>query len=274
MNSDDNDGIEALLDDAENAVQDGSPEAALDLCDRVHRLAPNHPGAWFVRGDALRSMGLIAEASESYRAAALARPDHASSWASHALSALETLNVADAEGSAFRAIREDPRSPEGWWALGLIREWKNDDQGAQRALLHARWLDPRGYPLPPSLSDAEIEDIVGDCLRSLHADIRDYLMNVAILLEEVPTEEVLRGYDPPASPLDLLGYFSGASLMERSSEAPWSNLPPTIVLYRRNLQRAARSRDDLVEQLCITVFHEIGHFLGLSEEDLERRGLD
>ncbi len=274
MSTDEQDGIETLLDDAENAVHDGAPEEAIEICDRVHRLAPNHPGAWFVRGDALRTLGMIADASECYRAAALARPDHASSWASHALTALELLSVEDAERSAFRAIREEPRSPEGWWVLGLIREWGSDDAGAQRAFLHARWLDPRGYPLPPKLSDDDVEDIVADCLRSLHPDIRDYLQNVAILLEEVPTEEVLRGYEPPASPLDMLGYFSGTSLMDRSSEDPWSNLPPTIVLYRRNLQRAAQSRAELVEQLSITVFHEIGHFLGLSEEDLERRGLD
>jgi predicted Zn-dependent protease with MMP-like domain len=274
VSGDNRETVEALLDDAERAIQEGVPEEAVELCDRVHALVSGHAGAWFVRGDALRSMGLVAEARDSYRAAALARPDHASSWASHALACLELLQVDDAARSAFRALREDRRSPEGWWVLALIREWKGDDAGALRALLHARWLDPRGYPLPPALTDEDVEEIVGDCLRSLHPEIRDYLLNVAILLEEVPSEEVLRGYSPPASPLDMLGYFNGASLMERSTEDPWSNLPPTIVLFRRNLQRAANTREELVEQLCVTVFHEIGHFLGLDEDDLQRRGLD
>ena len=90
----------------------------------------------------------------------------------------------------------------------------------------------------------------------------------------MPRPDSLANYDPPASPLDLLGSFSGHSLMERSTENPWSMLPHTIVIYRRNLERQAINRDELIHQLRITLFHEIGHFLGLSEEDLEDRGLD
>jgi len=106
-------------------------------------------------------------------------------------------------------------------------------------------------------------------LESVH-----YLANVAVILEDVPNEAVLLGYDPPASPLDLLGYFSGTSLMERSTENPWSSLPAVIVIFRRNLERHAGSREALVEQLRITLFHEIGHFLGLDEDDLALRGLE
>jgi predicted Zn-dependent protease with MMP-like domain len=63
-------------------------------------------------------------------------------------------------------------------------------------------------------------------------------------------------------------------LTERTTDNAWSNLPSAIVLYRRNLERIAWDRQRLVEELRITVFHEIGHFLGLDEDDLEARGLD
>ena len=46
-----------------------------------------------------------------------------------------------------------------------------------------------------------------------------------------------------------------------------------VVLFKRNLEKVCRDRDDLVEQIQVTVRHEIGHHLGLSEEDLERLGL-
>ena len=46
-----------------------------------------------------------------------------------------------------------------------------------------------------------------------------------------------------------------------------------ILLFKRNLEKICRDRDDLIEQIQITVRHEIGHHLGLSEEDLERLGL-
>ncbi|MGH0031592.1 MAG: metallopeptidase family protein, partial [Myxococcota bacterium] len=46
-----------------------------------------------------------------------------------------------------------------------------------------------------------------------------------------------------------------------------------VMLFKRNLEKICRDREDLVEQIQITVRHEIGHHLGLSEEDMERLGL-
>jgi predicted Zn-dependent protease with MMP-like domain len=46
------------------------------------------------------------------------------------------------------------------------------------------------------------------------------------------------------------------------------------VLYQRNLERFVRSREELVEEIRVTLVHEVGHFLGLDEEELYRRGLD
>jgi predicted Zn-dependent protease with MMP-like domain len=46
-----------------------------------------------------------------------------------------------------------------------------------------------------------------------------------------------------------------------------------VVLFKRNLEKICRDRNDLIEQIQTTVRHEIGHHLGLSEEDLERLGL-
>jgi predicted Zn-dependent protease with MMP-like domain len=46
------------------------------------------------------------------------------------------------------------------------------------------------------------------------------------------------------------------------------------VLYQRNLERFARDREELVEQIRITLLHEVGHFLGLDEEQLRERGLE
>jgi predicted Zn-dependent protease with MMP-like domain len=46
------------------------------------------------------------------------------------------------------------------------------------------------------------------------------------------------------------------------------------VLYQRNLERFARSRPELIEQIGVTLIHEVGHFLGLDEEELYARGLE
>ena len=267
--------IEAILDEAEALLDDGAPEEALAICEQALRLDPSHPGALFVRGDGLRALGRIPEAAQAYRAAALARPDHASSWASLALSAFEMLDLHEATRAMHRALREDPRSAQAWWVRALLREWRGDAPGAARALSHAAWLDPGGYPLPPDLSTEEIDQLVAETLLELPETIRDYLANTAILLEDHPTTEILRQYDPPASPLQILGYFSGPTLLDRGEGfVPWSHLPTHIVLFHQNLRRHALDRDHLVDELRITLLHEVGHFLGLDEDDLEARGLD
>ncbi len=46
-----------------------------------------------------------------------------------------------------------------------------------------------------------------------------------------------------------------------------------VILFKKNLEKLCRDRNDLIEQIQITVRHEVGHHLGLSEEDLDRLGL-
>jgi predicted Zn-dependent protease with MMP-like domain len=68
--------------------------------------------------------------------------------------------------------------------------------------------------------------------------------------------------------------FRGAPLGEKGSMDPWSHFPSSIVLYQQNLERAARSRQELIDEIRVTLLHEVGHFLGLDEEQLWERGLD
>jgi len=265
--------VEILLDQAEAALDAGEPEKALDLCSQVLSRSPQHPGANFVKGDALRVLGELMEAADAYRSAALSQPNHAASWASLALTSFEILDFEEARRAVSRAVREDPRNPEAWWVRSLLQEWRGDFAGAQRSLSHAQWLDPVGFPMPPTLSDDEVERLVEKALLGLNAELRALLANVAIVLDEIPPVNVLLEYHPPASPLEILGYFSGHSVMEKSTDEPWSQLPASIVLFRRNLSRISSDRAELVNQLRVTLFHEIGHFLGLDEADLEERGL-
>jgi predicted Zn-dependent protease with MMP-like domain len=155
----------------------------------------------------------------------------------------------------------------------MLRERRADYGGATRDYLRAHRNDP-SYPVPPELTDAMVEASVLEAVRSLHPSIQAFLGQVPLVLEEVPEQELLASFDPPASPSDLLGYFSGPVLSERSMGDPWSAMPGSIVLYRRNIARIAVDRPQMLEELRITIFHEVGHALGLSEEDLEQRGLD
>jgi predicted Zn-dependent protease with MMP-like domain len=195
-------------------------------------------------------------------------------WSALAGDLFDELRFDEARAAVREALRVAEDNAEAYWVRGLLRERRGDLRGADRDFLRASRLDGEAFPRPDPLSDAMLTAVVEEAKRAVHPSIRTWLDQVAFVVEEVPPEEVCRDFDPPALPEELLGCFSGPAMSERSGDDPWSLLPSTIVLYRRNLERLAWDRAHLVEELRITVLHEVGHFLGLDEEDLEERGLD
>jgi predicted Zn-dependent protease with MMP-like domain len=72
----------------------------------------------------------------------------------------------------------------------------------------------------------------------------------------------------------MLGLFDGVPLPETSEFDLPQVRPNTIYLFQRNLERAAKDRADLIEQIRITLYHELGHYLGFEEEDMGDLGLE
>jgi len=263
-----------LLDRAERALDDGHVEEALELCRQVLAADPRHPGALFVAADAERTLGDLERAEVGYRAVTQIAPDHSPAWSGLAAVLFDQLRFEESRVASHRALRADPMNPEAAYVRGLLRERRSDLRGSDRDFLRAARLDPDGFPLPERLTDAMITAVIEEAKHELHPTIRTYLEQVNFVVEEVPSEELCREFDPPALPGELLGFFSGPTLAGRNAEDPWGQIPATISLFRRNLERLARDREHLVEELRITVLHEVGHFLGLDEDDLEARGLD
>ena len=266
--------IERHLNAADLALSTGDPELALDLCATVLQQFPQHPGAHFLTADAYRDLREHTEAEAHYRTVLRIDVDHSQSWSGLSTVLFEMLRPEEARTACLRAIRADPAQPEGYYCRALLRERRRDHAGAARDYRKASRLDPVGYPAPIPMDDALVEATVISALRAMHPSIRTYLQNVAFILEEVPDDQTCQSFAPDLSPAELLGSFSGTSLLDRTGDGPFANLPPSIVLYRRNLERLAADRDRLIEELQITVLHEVGHFLGLNEEDLQQRGLD
>ena len=112
--------------------------------------------------------------------------------------------------------------------------------------------------------------IVEKAIARIPQEISRYLDNVVISVQPYPSEELLleMGYDPDE---ELLGVFSGVPLSERSLTEP-PLYPATIFLFQEPLEALGLSREELVEEIEITVVHEIAHFFGFDEGDLETLG--
>jgi predicted Zn-dependent protease with MMP-like domain len=167
----------------------------------------------------------------------------------------------------------DPDEPWIHHHLGLVAERRGEDDEARRRFARARKLAPDEFPRPIALSPAAFDEAVEDALARLPEQVRRYLSNVAITVEDLPSDDDLLAADPPLSP-SILGIFRGPPYGRHDAVDPWTHLPSSIALFQRNLERFARSRADLIEEIGITLVHEVGHFLGLDEEELYARGLD
>src|SRR5512139_2673221 len=118
-------------------------------------------------------------------------------------------------------------------------------------------------------SREHFEGLVERALRALPAKYRGYFKNLTVMVEDYPTREEAIDLDIPEE--ELLGMFRGAGYPGKGGffEVP-PPLPDTIVLYQKNIEALCSSEEDLLDEIRITLVHEVGHYFGLSEEDLEK----
>jgi len=119
------------------------------------------------------------------------------------------------------------------------------------------------------LSPRAFERLVASAVDALPAEVVDALENVAIMVQEWPSDEQL-DYSGDDDPYGLLGLYEGIPQTDR--EGYNMALPDRITLFQRPLEDACNSRAELAEEVQVTVVHEIAHHLGWSDPDLERLG--
>lgn len=227
----------------------------------------------WLEGSALTELADPATALARLDEALALAPDHLDAGLERAFALSELTRFDEARAQLDDVLA---RAPDEAWAhhqLGLLAERRGDQAEAGRRFERARRLDPQAFPRPVSVSRAEFDGLVEAALLDIPEQVRRYLANVPITVEDLPSDDDLAGAEPPLSPT-ILGLFRGAPYGQKVSSDPWSHLPSAIVLYQRNLERAVGSRAELEEQIGVTLIHEVGHFLGLDEDELAERGLD
>jgi len=186
----------------------------------------------------------------------------------------ELGNYEEARRSLERGLALEPECAHSTYHMALVQEHTGQLENAERSFAKAARLAPELYPLPTRIDDAEFEAAADQALRGLPEPIRKYTENCPVIVEDLPSEELVR--QEFVSP-QVLGLFSGVAATEPGASPTLGTMQRTdtdkILLFKRNLEKIAMTRAELVEQIQITVKHEIGHFLGMDEEEVERLGL-
>ena len=119
------------------------------------------------------------------------------------------------------------------------------------------------------VSREEFEALVEAALEQLPGEFKEALDNVAVMVEEEPSDDDLEGVgiDPEDPERDeLFGLYQGTPITERDSF--YSALPDRVLIYRGPILRECDSRREVIREIRETVQHELGHYFGLEEDEL------
>ncbi|MGE2837247.1 metallopeptidase family protein [Mycobacterium sp. SMC-4] len=110
------------------------------------------------------------------------------------------------------------------------------------------------------MSHQRFDELVGDALDLIPPELAAAIDNVVILVSDRHDEEP-----------DLLGLYEGVALTERDS---WyaGSLPDTITIYRGALLEICETEEQVVDEVAITVIHEIAHHFGIDDDRLHELG--
>ena len=112
------------------------------------------------------------------------------------------------------------------------------------------------------MTRAEFEDAVRDALDEIPDELAAMMDNVVVLVEDTP----------PADEPDLLGLYEGTPLTERGDFWAAGSLPDRITIFRLPTLSFCEDRDEVVEEVAVTVVHEIAHHFGIDDERLHALG--
>lgn len=114
--------------------------------------------------------------------------------------------------------------------------------------------------MPVQMGEQRFEELVSDALDAIPPQLAAAIDNVVVLVQDHHPE------DP-----ELLGLYEGVALTERDSFYAGA-LPDTITIYREPLLEMCSSEQEVVDEVTITVIHEIAHHFGIGDERLHQLG--
>jgi tetratricopeptide (TPR) repeat protein len=252
-----------------------------------------------LEGQALTDLGRSAEALRRLDASLAAEPNVASAQYERGVALFELCRFDEAHRMFEKVLADDSDHAHALYHLGLIEERRGHEDVAARDLAAATAEDPKSFPAPPQVTQAEFAARVQRAVAGLDPSIRKDLTGIPIEAADEPSSDDLTAEKPPLSPT-ILGLFrglpldwnareplptqSGRTSKKGRAEDEGTPAPPRcapadapdrgIVLYRRNILRTVHDDKELDDAIVRTLLHEVGHLRGEDDGSLRDRGLE
>lgn len=266
-----------LFGKAERLLEAGDAERAVNEATKARRLVRKLPAAdrtelepevLVLLADCLIEAGRPREALPAYSEMRALAPDNVEV---DSLEAVARFHLWEFD-AALRLLDSYERamgaSALSLYYRSLALEFSNQQSEAELFFKQAAEMDPESFPAPVRLDEREVEQLVHEVLESLPEDVQRAIGNVHISVVSLPDRHLHQnGIDPLT-----LGVYTGTDLLSESYLDGQTSLN-RIEIFQRNIERIAADRDEVKEELRITLLHEIGHHLGWDEHELHERGL-
>jgi len=226
-----------------------------------------------LEAQALNDLGRSDEALGRIEVALRLAPGRGDALHEKGVALFDLSRFAEAKIVLMRAVAIQPDDAYSHQMMGLALEALGDIAGADKELKRALELAPGELFPPVMIPAAEFQKEIDAVIEKLPDDRRARVKAIKLEVVDLPDPADLAAVKPPFPPT-ILGLYRGPVGKGPHVVKAGDGEAPSIVLYRKNLARAVKTRAELTEQIRDTLLHEIGHLEGLDEDDLRRRGME
>ena len=275
------DRVAFLLDEVDARLDEGHADEGLELALQAQKLLERNPevkekevdlriDTHYLLAASQFELGDVASALREYEVVRKldAKDPEIDYW--HARALFHAWRF-DESAAMLARHKAKPKTRAGlYYYQALLADFRGERGDAEKLFARAAKENPDEFPEPVRLPESEVHSMLESVLSALPRDVRAALEGVDLALLPLPDPKIHAS--PDVDPL-VLGLYRGVNLLEKSQFSTGAELD-RIEIFQRNVERVVDDKDELREELKVTLLHEIGHHLGWDEDDLEKRGLN
>ena len=263
--------------DAQEAFEAGDIETTLVICEGL--IGENErkaaPEVLWLAAECLLEMQEPAEAAHLLEVALTSAPDEPRLLHARGVALFEQARFDEAKPLLERVSETEEPDAEALMYRGFIAEREGNDAAAAAFLAQAVELDPENLSPPAEWTAQQISEAFDEIVEEIPDPLGIWLAGLELKVDELPSDELLRGGDSPVSPL-VLCLFDGTPSGPPKGDDPedWLGAHPSAFrIFRRNLAKGATDVYELHQELLEGLLWEVMEFCGLDDGHLAALGL-